>query len=104
MNQAEMELIKTAVVASFTADPPVIEPLVDPEEVAVRLVGTFEEGEDEAEWAALPFLYAIACLSFADARPRGYSINEFDAQDELALEDFLPLLRFTGRGLEWHGD
>jgi len=104
MNEAELELLKTAVAVSFSVDINEIGPLVDPQEVSVRLVGTFEDGETEAAWAAMPFLYAVACLSFADARPRGNSAGDFGPKDELELSDFLPHLRLSPRGLEWYGD
>jgi len=89
---------------SFTLESPDLSALSDPQEVAVRLVGVFEDGEDEAEWAALPFLYVLAYLSFDDARPRGRSGSEFDPLDGLDLDDFLPHLRYNRQGLEWHGD
>lgn len=89
---------------SFRAEPPVIEPMFDPEEVHLRIRGVFEDGEDETEWVALPFLFAIACLSFNDARSRGYSISDFEQHDQLDVHDFLPHLRLTTRGLEWRGD
>lgn len=97
------QLIRSAAAAPFEVKSVDIAPMVDPEEVHVRISLQLEEPED-IEWSALGFLYALASLSFYDARPRGYSEKEYNPDDVLSVEDFLPHVRFTKRGLEWDGD
>jgi len=40
-------------------------------------------------------LFALAALSFDDARPGGYSETEFVENDEFTVADFLYVLRFV---------
>src|SRR5206468_351606 len=61
-----------------------------------------EDRADVVEWGALGFLFAVGVLSFADARPRGYSDAEFDPNDEFRLADFVAALKF--RNGELHLD
>lgn len=64
-------------------------PGADEGEFALRLALSFEDEdspkEDRAEvveWGALGFLFVIGVLSFADARPRGFSEREYVERDE----------------------
>jgi hypothetical protein len=49
---------------------------------------------DGVEDGALALIFAIAALSFHDARPRGYSFEEFAESDEWTLADLCTYLRF----------
>ena len=76
------------------------EPTADTEDAVSRIViqlggGEGGDGEDQAEWGGLGFLFVLGALSFADARPRGYSEKEFIEGDELGVADFLHALRFV---------
>lgn len=57
-------------------------------------LGDSEEDENDVEWGALGFLYAVAVLSFADARPRGASDRDFVPDDEFHVVDLFEHLRF----------
>ena len=61
-----------------------------------------EDRADVVEWGALGFLFALGVLSFADARPRGFSEAEFNPNDEFRLADFVAALKF--RNGELHLD
>ena len=52
------------------------------------------EDEDDVEWGAFGFIFALAALSFADARPRGVSAEDFVEGDGFAVLDFFAGLRF----------
>jgi hypothetical protein len=60
---------------------------------------------EDVPWAALPLIYALSALSFADARPRGYSNAEYEKrEDGWFLEDVLPCLTFEGGSLVFDSD
>ena len=53
-----------------------------------------EESADIAEWASFGLIFALAAFSFADARPRGLSDQDFVVDDEFTVDDFrVPTLR-----------
>jgi hypothetical protein len=81
----------------------------DEGEFALRLELSFDDEdspeEDRAEvveWGALGFLFVIGVLSFADARPRGYSGAEYVERDDFRVEDLVAGLSF--RNGELHLD
>ncbi len=82
----------------------------DKENIHVRVELTFEvEEEDEdpadvVEWAAFGFIFVLAVLSFADARPRGTSDIDYEDKDELTLAEFMEGLSFGPRGLHFRAD
>ena len=63
-----------------------------------------EEEDDDVEFAGMGFLYAIGLLSFADARPRGYSENDFLPTDEWQVSDLLRAFRFERGELRFYAD
>ena len=84
-------------------------PGADEGEFALRLALSLEDEDspeedraDVAEWGALGFLFVIGVLSFADARPRGFSEREYVEYDEFRVSDFLATLKF--RNGELHLD
>jgi hypothetical protein len=99
--QAAHELLRTAAIVPFTVIRREVTPGTDEGEFALRLELSFsdedspeEDRADVAEWGPLGFLFAVGVLSFADARPRGFSDAEFDPNDEFGLADFVAALRF----------
>jgi hypothetical protein len=72
----------------------------DKENVFVRADLVLEGDEDGSdpeeivEWAAFGFLFALATLSFRDARPRGMSEREFEPEDAFAIADLFDYLSF----------
>jgi hypothetical protein len=62
------------------------------------------EPEEIVEWGAFGFLYALAALSFHDARPRGMSALDFEADDILTVADFMDVLSFNHNGLSEQAD
>lgn len=70
-----------------------------------------EDEEDEAyeakrtvEWGAFGFLFVLAVLSFAEAKPRGLSETDYVEKDELRLPDFMRGLQFQGGALRYEAD
>ena len=68
-----------------------------------------DEGEvpyrtDDHEWGGIGFMFCLAIMSFADARPRGSSEIDFIEDDELSLADFLDGLRYVRGELHFSGD
>ena len=109
------ELLKKGALVSFRVlEEEVLTAPADEAEFGLRLLLKFvqEEGEDDfdedevaenaAEWGAFGFIFVLALLSFADAKPRNASAIEYQEKDELRLSDFIDHLRFV-RG-ELHFD
>jgi hypothetical protein len=63
-----------------------------------------EDPVDLAEWGSFGFIFALAVLSFADARPRGYSAIDFVENDEFGVDDFLRCLSFCRGELHFAAD
>jgi hypothetical protein len=75
--------------------------------VRVRLsLGT--EGEDDsadvAEWGSFGFIFVLAVLSFADARPRGLSEREYVKDDGFNVADLFECLSFVRGELHFTAD
>jgi hypothetical protein len=107
--EAARKLLETGALVEFEVTQKEIQPTVDGEDAGVRLelqLGGPEggEGEEQVEWGALGFLYALAVLSFHDARPRGASGMDFAVEDEFGLGEFLQSLRFTHGELQLETD
>jgi hypothetical protein len=62
------------------------------------------EPEEIVEWGAFGFLFALAALSFHDARPRGMSELDFAADNTLTVADFMDALSFSHNGLSVQTD
>ena len=62
------------------------------------------EPSEVAEWGAFGFLYTVASLSFDDARPRGYSENDFLPKDEFTVGDFFECLSYKSGELHLMAD
>ena len=63
-----------------------------------------EEAADSAEWGSFGFIFALAVLSFADARPRGFSSIEYRVDDEFGVDDFFKCLSFQRGELHFLAD
>jgi hypothetical protein len=59
---------------------------------------------DVTEWPAFGLIFALAVMSFADARPRGHSVDDFVAADEFTVADFFEGLRFCHGELHFSSD
>src|ERR1041384_2922899 len=97
---AGFSLLETGTLATFEVASTKVEPSPDGETLVVRIEMQLGEpgesdGEDEVEWALFGFMFVLALLSFHDARPRGYSEQDYIERDELTVADFLTGLRFV---------
>lgn len=63
--------------------------------VELQFVRDAEDTFSGDESGALGFLFAVAVLSFADARPRGASDRHYREQDEFGVGDFVDCLSHT---------
>ena len=102
-------LLRTGVIVPVRIVEESVIPGADEGEFALRLALSFQDEDspeedrgEVVEWAALGFLFVIGVLSFADARPRGYSEKEYVEHDEFRVSDFLATLKF--RNGELHLD
>jgi hypothetical protein len=103
------ELLKTGTLVDFEIVDKSTELTSDQENVYVRIdlvLNADEDGEPEdvVEWAAHGFLFCLAVLSFADARPRGASDTDYLPEDELTVTDFIEGLSFGVGGLRFYAD
>ena len=111
------QLLESGVVVGFRQDEVQVLTGPDDAEFMVRVSVTLGLGEDEpreeegdddpaevAEWAGLGFLFALAVLSFRDARPQGHSGLGYIAEDSLSVADFLEGLRYERGRLRFSGD
>lgn len=71
----------------------------------VRVEGRLGDDEqDDVEWSAFGFIFAIGLLSFHDARPRGYSGMHFNAHDQWTAADMQRHLRYERGRLAFDAD
>jgi hypothetical protein len=102
---AEQRLFETGTLVRFRILGTHTEVAPDQENLYVRVELVLEddkhevEPEEIVEWGAFGFLYALAALSFHDARPRGTSGQDFEAEDILTVADFIDTLSFSRSGL-----
>lgn len=66
--------------------------------------GDDEVAENIAEWGTFGFIFVLAALSFAGARPRGISENDYVEDDELTVADLFDCLRFVRGELHFQSD
>lgn len=103
-------MLETGVVVPFRLLEHELLAAQDQAEFGVRLKLKFEpddedeDPEDIVEWGAFGFLFVLAMLSFADARPRESSALHYREMDELAVSDFLGCLSFRRGALEFRAD
>jgi hypothetical protein len=104
-------LLETGVAVPFRVVKEEVLPAPDESEFGMRVSLQLEDPEepeedarDLVEWGAFGFLFVLALLSFADARPRGFSESEYNEADELRLADFLDGLTFRRGTLHFHAD
>ncbi len=106
---AGLELLKTGTLVDFEVINTKTELAPDKENIHVRIDMVFKADEDQepadiVEWAAFGFIFVLAILSFADARPRGISEVDYSAKDDLTVSDFLEGLSFGRNGLHFRAD
>src|SRR5687767_5090193 len=100
----EYEWIRDALCVELSVTETQKAPTTD-DDCHLKIVGQVGSPDDEdIEFAALPLIYALGALSFADARPRGYSGNEFVPLDDWKAQDMLRHLRFERGELRFYAD
>ena len=113
MNQldrsAGYQLLETASLVDFSIGEPIIQACTDGENIFLQvdlMLGGDEEEEpaDIAEWASFGLIFALAVLSFADARPRGLSDRDFVDDDEFTVSDLFECLGFVSGELRFSSD
>ena len=106
----EQRLFETGTLVQFRILDTHTEVAPDGENLFVRVDLMLEDDEHDVEpeeiveWGAFGFLYALAVLSFHDARPRGMSELDFEAEDVLTVADFMDALSFSHNGLSVQTD
>lgn len=105
----ELNLLETGTLIDFDITNQEIQTASDEENVSLKVKLQFipeddEDPEDIVEWGALGFIFAVVAQSFNDARPRGHSGVDYDADDQLTASDLIEGLTFGTGGLRFHGD
>ena len=108
-HSAGHQLLNTASLIDFRIGEPQIQACTDGENLSlqVELILSNDPEEDPAdtvEWAAFGMIFALAVLSFADARPRGSSDIDFVENDEFTVCDLFECLRFVNGELRFYAD
>lgn len=103
------ELIETGLAVPFEVMRREAEPSPDGTTVSVCIEMRFGEDPDDdpqgiTEWGAFGFIFTLALLSFADARPRGVSKVDYVEGDEFGIADLMDGLSFRQGHLHFHGD
>ena len=106
---AGYKLIETGTLVEFEVKDSKVEPSLDGEtsfvHVDIQLGGPEGgAGADQVEWGGFGYMFALAVMSFADARPRGYSGKEYVDEDEFTVTDFFDGLKFIRGELHYDGD
>jgi len=109
---AGYKLIESGTLVNFDIVDTQIDETPGGDEAAVRIelhLGEVEGEDDDLrtddhEWGGLGFMFALAVLSFEDARPRGYTDKLFIEGDSLTLADFLDGFRYERGNLRYNGD
>ena len=103
-----MHLLEKGMLVDFTILDVQVMPGPDDAEFGVRIELRLGADDDEdpsdVEWGGLGFCFALAVLSFADARPRGASEIDYEKDDQITLVDFLEGLSFVRGELHFRGD
>ena len=63
-----------------------------------------EDPSDLVEWGAFGFIFVLAVLSFADARPRGASELDYVEGDQFGVSDLMDGLSFAQGELHFSAD
>lgn len=103
------ELLHNALLIDFTISEPIILPYGEEGEISLEVtlsLNAFEQDDpsEVIEWAAFALIYALAGLSFSDARPRGYSTHEYLEKDHFTVADMVSCLRLRQGGLRFEAD
>ena len=105
---AGYQLLETASLVDFRIGEPIIQTCTDGENIFLKvdlmLGDDDEESADIAEWASFGLIFALAVLSFADARPRGLSDKDFVDDDEFTIGDLFECLNFVSGELRFSSD
>ena len=107
---AEHRLLETGTLVRFRIVDTQTQVSPDKENVFVRADLVFEDDDEDTdpeeivEWAAFGFLFALAALSFHDARPRGTSEIDYRPDDAFTVADFLESLSFRHGALHVAAD
>jgi hypothetical protein len=107
---AELALLEAGSLVPFRVLQEEVIPGVDPGEFGVRIELEIHDDEEEqeaaeiVEWGAFGFLFVLAVLSFADARPRGHSQPEYREGDQFSIVDYLDCLSFRRGELHFDAD
>ncbi len=107
--QAAFSLLENGAVVEFEVVNTDVQRPELADEVFVRVdlhLGEIEDGERTAdhEWGSFGFIFALAVLSFADARPRGVSGIDYQEEDEFTVADLLEHLRYERGELRFAAD
>jgi hypothetical protein len=104
-----LRLLETGALVGFQVVEEHLETCTDGVNLFTRLelvLGSDEEYEPDelVEWGAFGFIFALAALSFADARPRGFSDTDYIEEDEFSVADLFDGLRYVRGEIHFSAD
>jgi len=104
-------LLETGAVVGFQIVDTKVVPSTDRETFAVLVQLVLGEGDEEdedpadvVEWGAFGFIFVLAVLSYADARPRGVSGIDYVEDDQFRVSDLVDGLSFEHGELHFSAD
>ncbi len=108
-NETAYKLIETGALVNFDIIKKSIQDTADNKNlyITVDLQLTDEEGnptQESVEWGAFGFIFVVAILSFADARPRGLSGSEYDKDDNFTIDNLFDCLQFKNGDIYFYAD
>jgi hypothetical protein len=102
------ELLETGTLVQFDVVHTSVMEGPDPAIFTVEIELSFPPDQDtdetDLEWGAFGFLFLIAALAFADARPRATSAIEYDPSDAFGIGDFVRCLQWQSGDLRLSAD
>jgi len=102
---AAYKLLETAALVEFAVIESEVRETVSGDSLVTRVeLQLGDEESEDVEWGAFGFIFALAVLSFHDARPRGASEMDFDEQDQFTVADLLECLRYEHGELRFSAD
>ena len=99
---AGYKLVQAGTLMTFDVLKTDIKPTVGDEDKIVDM--ELQLDEDLVESCSLGFMFVLCLQSFHHGRPRGYSGDWFEDDDEFTVEDFLDNLRYWLGNLHIHLD
>ncbi len=107
--KAGIQLLETSVLVGFEVLETKTEMSTDGKSHIVHAELIFKDEDDSdpkeiGEWGTFGFIFALAVLSFADARPRGFSEMDYVTEDDFKISDLFDCMSFRNGEIHFYAD